>query len=295
MSIIDPLPNNIVNGDPIDATPVMANFDQVVANVNSNAADLNAINTFSQPQNGVAALLPAQLVTLQQLQGLLALAVPTGTMLDFAGGAAPSGYLLCDGSAVSRTTYALLFGAIATAWGAGDGVTTFNVPDMRRAASIGSGGAGTGVIGNTVGSAGGAETHVISGSELPTHNHGVSDPTHNHGVSDPGHAHGVSDPGHAHLINDPGHGHSYTAPGSGTVSGGVTFFGGGTQAAATASSGTGIGIFAALTNIGIALNGTNISLSTASTGITIQNAGSSAAMSLMQPSRVVTKIIRTGL
>lgn len=57
--------------------------------------------------------------------------MPSGATLPYAGPTAPTGWLLCDGSAVSRTTYPTLFAAIGTTWGAGDGSTTFNVPDMR--------------------------------------------------------------------------------------------------------------------------------------------------------------------
>lgn len=57
--------------------------------------------------------------------------VPTGIVAPFARNTAPSGWLECDGAAVSRTTYAALFTAIGTTWGAGDGSTTFNVPDLR--------------------------------------------------------------------------------------------------------------------------------------------------------------------
>jgi len=57
--------------------------------------------------------------------------LPVGVFFPYAGAAAPSGYLLCDGSAVSRTTYAALFTAIGTSYGVGDGSTTFNVPDMK--------------------------------------------------------------------------------------------------------------------------------------------------------------------
>lgn len=56
--------------------------------------------------------------------------VPTGMLLPFAGTAIPEGYLLCNGSAVSRTTYSKLFGVIGTLWGSGDGSTTFNLPDF---------------------------------------------------------------------------------------------------------------------------------------------------------------------
>jgi microcystin-dependent protein len=55
----------------------------------------------------------------------------TGTVLDFAGSAAPSGWMMCYGQAVSRTTYTALFAAIGTTYGAGDGATTFNLPDLR--------------------------------------------------------------------------------------------------------------------------------------------------------------------
>lgn len=57
--------------------------------------------------------------------------VPAGVFVPYAGETAPAGWLLCDGSAVSRTTYAALFAAIGEAYGTGDGSTTFNLPDMR--------------------------------------------------------------------------------------------------------------------------------------------------------------------
>ena len=58
-------------------------------------------------------------------------ATPAGTVMPFAGGTIPSGYLYCDGSAVSRTTYANLFNKIGISCGSGDGSTTFNLPDYR--------------------------------------------------------------------------------------------------------------------------------------------------------------------
>ena len=64
---------------------------------------------------------------------------PPGTVQAYAGSTAPSGWLLCDGSAVSRATYANLFAAISTIWGAGDGSTTFNLPDGRGAVLRGTG------------------------------------------------------------------------------------------------------------------------------------------------------------
>lgn len=59
-----------------------------------------------------------------------ALVIP-GTVISFAGATSPIGYLTCDGSAISRSTYASLFAAIGTTWGSGNGTTTFNIPDLR--------------------------------------------------------------------------------------------------------------------------------------------------------------------
>lgn len=290
MTIVNTLPSNIVDGDALDAAPVMANFNQIVTNVNANAADLNAQNTFSQPQNGVAAILPNQFVTLAQVQALFAQIVPIGTILDYGVAGVPGNFLACLGQAVNRTTYAALFAVIGTTWGVGDGATTFNVPNFARATSIGAGGSGT--FGATTGSAGGAETVVISGAQLPYHTHGVNDPTHAHSVYDPGHNHAHSDPGHAHSIADPGHAHGYTAPGTAAENAGSFFAGLSTQAATTAASGTGIGIYAALTGLANVASGTGIGIYGAGTGISLAYAGASTAFSMMQPSLVTTKMIR---
>lgn len=74
------------------------------------------------------------------------LALPSGMITPYGGTTAPSGWLLCDGTAVSRETYANLFAVIGTAFGSGDGSTTFNVPDMRECTTK-----GAGLYGGTVG------------------------------------------------------------------------------------------------------------------------------------------------
>lgn len=82
--------------------------------------------------------------------------VPTGAITPYGGSSAPTGYLLCDGSAVNRTTYASLFTAIGTNYGSGNGTTTFNLPDLRQKFPLGKAASGTG---NALGATGGNIDH----------------------------------------------------------------------------------------------------------------------------------------
>lgn len=84
------------------------------------------------------------------LSGMAANYLPSGVVMSYGGASAPFGWLLCDGAAVSRTTYADLFAAISTTFGVGDGSTTFNVPDLRGRVPLG---AGTGTVAETAGAA----------------------------------------------------------------------------------------------------------------------------------------------
>jgi microcystin-dependent protein len=98
-----------------------------------------------------------------------ALGAPTGVITMFGGAAAPANWLLCDGSAVSRSTYAALFAAIGTAYGTGNGTTTFNLPDFRGRGPMGKDSATFAALGNT----GGEETHTLTSAELPAHSHTI--------------------------------------------------------------------------------------------------------------------------
>lgn len=94
----------------------------------------------------------------------------TGTVVDYVGTSIPNSTLRCDGTAVSRTTYAALFAAIGTNWGVGDGSTTFNLPDLLGRATIGDG-TGSGLTARTMADSGGEETHVLLAAELAPHKH----------------------------------------------------------------------------------------------------------------------------
>jgi microcystin-dependent protein len=103
---------------------------------------------------------------------------PTGAIVVWTTDSAPTGWLLCYGQAVDRTTYASLFAIIGTTFGSGDGSTTFNIPDMRGRFPLGQddmGGSGanrvTSANADTVGSSSGAETHTLAANDLPAHNH----------------------------------------------------------------------------------------------------------------------------
>ena len=93
-----------------------------------------------------------------------------GDLKISASSAVPTGWLQCDGSAVSRTTYANLFAALDTIWGNGDGSSTFNLPDYRGRTIVGSG-SGTGLTARTLASHGGEEAHQLSANELAEHFH----------------------------------------------------------------------------------------------------------------------------
>lgn len=134
--------------------------------------------------------------------------LPTGVVVPFAGALAPTGWLFCAGQAVSRTgSNTALFALLGTIFGAGDGSTTFNLPDLRGRAVFGvdnmgglgaAGRLGSGATGGITGTAslatsGGQQSHAQTSTELATHTHGPGTLSANHNA-DSGGGGGVASP-----------------------------------------------------------------------------------------------------
>lgn len=108
---------------------------------------------------------------------------PVGSGMEFYGATAPDGWLFCDASAVSRTTYSALFAVIGTTYGAGDGSTTFNLPDMRGRVPLGVGtGDASDATAHALADKEGTESHTLITGEMPAHTHGVSNTGQNIGT-----------------------------------------------------------------------------------------------------------------
>jgi microcystin-dependent protein len=100
------------------------------------------------------------------------MSTPIGAIMEWPSNTIPMGYLLCDGSAVSRTEYDALFNVIGTTYGAGNGSTTFNLPNIKGRIPVGR---DTGQSEfDTLGETGGEKTHKLTQSELPRFNNGLS-------------------------------------------------------------------------------------------------------------------------
>lgn len=143
-----------------DAGALNANSVQIV---NGDLWAINGAGVAVQITSGSTVVVPSSSST------------PAGSIQMYAGSSSPLGFLICDGSAVSRVSYAALFTAVGTTFGVGDGSTTFNLPDLRGRSPIGVGtytdpvsGSLTRNLGQTLGAA----AHVILEAELAAHNHG---------------------------------------------------------------------------------------------------------------------------
>lgn len=194
--------------------------------------------------------------------------VPSGIMVEGATMTAPPGWLLCDGSAISRVTYADLFAAIGDDYGPGDGITTFNLPDHRGAASVclddlgtAAGAAGLLDVANTLGLIFGEQYHQMLLAEIATHTHVQNAHTHTQNS----HTHSMT---HTHSETTVGAGSSIVVGGG--AGGNVT----GTTGAASSSN-----------------TGSQTATNQNTTAVN-QNTGSGDPFNVVQPSVLVTKIIK---
>lgn len=189
----------------------------------------DATNGTEGEGSGVAAT-PAAVATVQAAVDDLniVLALPVGVTVPYAGATAPTGWLLCNGQAVSRTSYSRLFAAIGTTYGQGDGSTTFNVPDLRECNPVGIGKRASGVTNHNELTLGGFQDdqyqqhfHRIGGST------GATQPTftgtaHNHSFTPEGtvssHSHGLNSRTHSFIPKGEVSSHTHSFTPEGTVS-----------------------------------------------------------------------------
>lgn len=211
-------------------------------------------------------------------------AIPVGTVLDYTGSTAPSGYIFPYGQAISRTTYASYFALVGTTYGSGNGSSTFNVPDLRGRVVAGQddmGGTSANrltnvsgsVNGDTLGDTGGVETVTLVTANLPSHNHTVDPPSTNTST--------VGDHGHPALYN-PNDNFSVDPDG------GIHLGGSGSTSSAWAGTpsetrGRGIG--------GGGSHNHTVNISSFSSG----NTGSGSAVNNVQPTIILNKILYVGV
>jgi microcystin-dependent protein len=122
---------------------------------------------------------------------------PAGIVITYGGATPPQGWLICNGAAVSRSTYATLFSVIGTTYGDGDGSTTFNLPDLSGKVAIGSSQS------HVLASTGGTATETLLETNLPVHTHDVPQHGHENNIE-------VATPSLSHTVTQPGY--TYNSP-----------------------------------------------------------------------------------
>lgn len=166
------------------------------------------------PRNVPSPNIPNIYRTLSSTQQNIFLLVPAGTVLSYAGVTVPNGYLICDGSEISRDVYSNLFATIGTVFGNGDGTTTFLIPDMRDRFLMGTGAS------FSLGETGGSHEVTLEVTNLPPHTHtGTTNDSSSGGAGTTNSEHGVDIDGSHNTVDVGTHSHTFTtdSTGSGTA------------------------------------------------------------------------------
>ena len=198
-----------------------------------------------------------------------------GSIYMYAGSTAPSGFLICDGSAVSRTIYADLYSEIGTTYGSGDGSSTFNLPDLTGRVIVGVSSS------HSLGDTGGEEAHTLMTSEIPSHSHSIQAHGHGNNIT-------ATTPKLVHSITQPAF--TYNAPNASTAS---------KTSASTTRAGTSSATATRSTNLAISNHAAGTCTKTG--GVTdcaafdTETTGSDVGHSNMQPYLTITHIIYAGV
>ena len=176
--------------------------DVALATSHTTAAD--GLHMMTAPGNyaNLAVKVLAQTSIANDPDSAVAPLLPAGSIIAWGAASAPAGWLICNGSDISRTTYAALFAILSTTYGVGDGSATFNIPDMRDNIPYGS---GTVSLGTTTGVGVGASGATFVTSESLTASVGITEVSS--GAKDAGGTNAVN------AVNIPDHSHTYTVPG----------------------------------------------------------------------------------
>jgi microcystin-dependent protein len=145
---------------------------------------------------------------------------PTGAVLPYAGAAAPTGWLICDGTAKSRAVYAELYAVVGTTYGAGDGTTTFNIPDLRQRVPLGKAASGTG---STLGGTGGSKDAVAVSHNHTQDAHDHTQDAHSHPFTTGSNGSHEHDTPNQYVVTSLTGGHNATGDGDPDKTQAVTF------------------------------------------------------------------------
>lgn len=158
--------NKAILGDTNNGFDVSKSYEIIVEV--SDKLSVNEIDYTLNPGKNAIEIVGNEVVKINDIsfENLL---LPSGSVIEYAGDTAPNGWLICDGSAISRQKYSKLFEVIGTIYGSGDGDSTFNLPNLKGKIPVGLNSDDSDF--NILGKTGGEKTHILRSNEMPSHNH----------------------------------------------------------------------------------------------------------------------------